>query len=302
MNAPTNTGRPSPSRRIGLLLVALIAALLAAFALASMATQKAAQADEEETVDVPASKGIPGKDTGIYIHQGERVVIEPTGTVDLSTPPTAPWSDVPPDGIANTAGDPVYSGIVLPSANVGALLGSIGQFSATNGGFLVGSEKSFTAQKSGELYLIVNDSDFSDNPALDNSFTAKVKVTLPDTLGPRVSSTVPATGATDLVGPFANAKANFSEDMRASTINGTTFNLFKQGSTNKVGATVSYQANNDRAILNPTNGLQRGATYKAVVTTSAMDNAGNRLDQNRSLSGLQQKTWTFKVSNNQGSY
>ena len=119
-----------------------------------------------------------------------------------------------------------------------------------------------------------------------------------DTLGARVSSTVPATGATSLVGPYANAKANFSEDMRASTINGQTFKLFKRGSTNKVGATVSYNASMDRATLNPTNGLQRGATYKAVVTTFALDRSGNRLDQNCSLSGLQQKAWAFKVSNN----
>jgi hypothetical protein len=84
--------------------------------------------------------------------------------------------------------------------------------------------------------------------------------------------------------------------MRGSTINGTTFKLFKKGSTTKVGATVSYNATLDSATLNPTNSLQRGAIYKAVVTTSAKDEAGNRLDQNRGLSGLQQKVWFFKVS------
>jgi hypothetical protein len=34
-----------------------------------------------------------------------------------------------------------------------------------------------------------------------------------------------------------------------------------------------------------------------VVTTGAQDLAGNRLDQNSSLSGLQQKAWSFTVSN-----
>jgi Bacterial Ig-like domain len=77
--------------------------------------------------------------------------------------------------------------------------------------------------------------------------------------------------------------------MLASTINGQTFKLFKKGSTTKVGATVSYNADKDRAKLNPNNSLKSGATYKAVVTTFATDKAGNRLDQNRSLSGLQQK-------------
>ena len=115
-----------------------------------------------------------------------------------------------------------------------------------------------------------------------------------DTLGARVSSTVPATGATSLVGPYA--KANFSEDMRASTINGQTFKLFKQGSTTKVGAVVSYDASKDRAKLDPKNSLKRGATYKAVVTTSATDEAGNRLDQRPGVAGLQQKQWTFTIS------
>jgi len=39
------------------------------------------------------------------------------------------------------------------------------------------------------------------------------------------------------------------------------------------------------------------ATYKAVVSTGAKDLAGNALDQNPTLSGLQQKAWTFTVSN-----
>jgi hypothetical protein len=39
----------------------------------------------------------------------------------------------------------------------------------------------------------------------------------------------------------------------------------------------------------------RGVTYKAVVTTDAKDLVGNRLDQNSTLTGLQQKVWTFTV-------
>ena len=75
-----------------------------------------------------------------------------------------------------------------------------------------------------------------------------------------------------------------------------TWKLFKQGSTTKVGAVVSYSARLDRAILNPNNSLQKGATYKAVVTTYAKDKAGNRLDQKSGVSGLQQKVWYFKTA------
>jgi hypothetical protein len=85
--------------------------------------------------------------------------------------------------------------------------------------------------------------------------------------------------------------------MNPASINGQTFKLFKKGSSAKVGATVSYNPNQDRAILNPNNSLKSGATYKAVVTTAARDEAGNRLDQRPGISGLQKKVWFFTVRN-----
>jgi large repetitive protein len=85
--------------------------------------------------------------------------------------------------------------------------------------------------------------------------------------------------------------------MMSSSINGTTFKLFKQGSTTKLSASVSYDAATKRATLNPTNNLELGTTYKAVVTTGAKDVAGNPLDQNPTATGLQQKAWYFTTSN-----
>jgi Bacterial Ig-like domain len=73
------------------------------------------------------------------------------------------------------------------------------------------------------------------------------------------------------------------------------FKLFRKGSTNRIAATVTYDAATDTATLNPTNNLRRGATYKAVVTTQAKDVAGNRLDQDGSRAGLQQKVWFFEI-------
>jgi Bacterial Ig-like domain len=120
----------------------------------------------------------------------------------------------------------------------------------------------------------------------------------PDTTAPRVKITVPQPAATG-VSPTANVKAAFSEGMTISTVNATTFKLFRKGSTTKVAATVTFDGTADRntATLDPANPLKRGATYKAVVTTGAKDQVGNRLDQNPNLSGLQPKVWTFKVSN-----
>jgi Big-like domain-containing protein len=131
---------------------------------------------------------------------------------------------------------------------------------------------------------------------------------LPDTTAPKVTNTtvVPAAGATS-VAPGVNVTATFTEAMDASptatdgdpsTINGNTFKLFKKGSTTKIAAAgPTYSASTDTATLNPTNNLSRGVTYKAVVTTGAQDLAGNRLDQNSTKDGLQQKAWTFTIRN-----
>jgi len=87
---------------------------------------------------------------------------------------------------------------------------------------------------------------------------------------PTVISTVPSTATG--VAPTVDVKATFSEDMLASSINGTTFKLFKKGTTTKIAAQVSYPDPNSppyTAKLHPNNSLQSGRTYKAVVTTGA---------------------------------
>ena len=119
---------------------------------------------------------------------------------------------------------------------------------------------------------------------------------LADTTPPRVTSTTPAQNATG-VAPSANLTATFSEAMMASSVNATSFNLFKNGSTTKLSASVSYDAASKKATLNPTNNLRLGTRYKAVVTTGARDLAGLRLDQIASTTSLDQKTWYFTVRN-----
>jgi hypothetical protein len=112
-----------------------------------------------------------------------------------------------------------------------------------------------------------------------------------DTTAPTVMSTVPTANATG-VSPTTNVTATFSEAMLASSINGTTFKLFKKGSTTKIAATVGYPDPDPdsppyTAKLDPTNSLQSGVTYKAVVSTGAKDVAGNPL--------AQQYRWFFTV-------
>jgi N-acetylglucosamine-6-sulfatase len=111
----------------------------------------------------------------------------------------------------------------------------------------------------------------------------------------RVVSTSPKGGATG-VAPTANIKATFSEEMMAFSITSKTFKLLENGSTTKVGATVSYDGSTHTATLDPSGSLKSGVGYKAVVSTGAKDVAGNPLDQNISTPGLQQKAWLFTVS------
>jgi hypothetical protein len=162
--------------------------------------------------------------------------------------------------------------------------------------------KTYTAKVKGESAGV---KDLVGNPlAADKvwSFT-----TLPppptDTTAPRVTSTSPVANATG-VAPSANVIATFSEKMMASSINTQTFKLLKvtsSGTTQITNVSVSLSTDGLTATLNPfgtstTTHLARGTKYKAVITTGARDVAGNQLDQNSTLSGLQQKAWTFTVS------
>ena len=123
-----------------------------------------------------------------------------------------------------------------------------------------------------------------------------------DTTAPRVTSTVPDTNVTG-VSPSANVTAAFSEDMMASTIHGSTFTLTKPDGPDAdtdpdpVAGVVNYDSTTKKATLVLTADLDYSTNYTATVTTGTEDLAGNHLDQSSTLSGLQQKVWSFTVSN-----
>ena len=110
-----------------------------------------------------------------------------------------------------------------------------------------------------------------------------------DTTPPTVSSTTPANGATG-VSTGTAVTATFSEAMDASTISTATFEL-RDGATNLVGATVSYNANT--ATLTPSSALASSATYTATVKGGTADPrvkdvVGNALAANH--------TWSFTTA------
>jgi hypothetical protein len=134
------------------------------------------------------------------------------------------------------------------------------------------------------------------DPAGNTSGFSNSRTVLVDKVKPKVTSTIPGANATG-VGPGVNVKATFSEAMRATSINTTTFQLFKAGTTTPRAAVVSYDSGTKTATLNPDVNLRLGTKYKAVVTTGTRDLAGNLLDQNATLSGNQAKVWYFTTRN-----
>jgi hypothetical protein len=121
-----------------------------------------------------------------------------------------------------------------------------------------------------------------------------------DTKPPRVIEVRPTNGATGVSptsGEFSEGHkvvAFFSEDMKPSSAMWA-IKLYKNGSDTWEDSTMGYNAAQRKVTLWPPNPLERGVTYKAVVSTRAKDLAGNRLDQNRNRAGLQPKDWYFTI-------
>ena len=67
---------------------------------------------------------------------------------------------------------------------------------------------------------------------------------------PTVAGVTPQAGATG-VGDEINVTATFSERLRPPTVDGTTFVLVRKGTSTRVPAVVRYDAERNRAVLNP---------------------------------------------------
>jgi peptidoglycan/xylan/chitin deacetylase (PgdA/CDA1 family) len=105
-----------------------------------------------------------------------------------------------------------------------------------------------------------------------------------DNTPPTVGTVVPANNETD-VAVTRNVEATFSEAMKASTINGSTFTLAKAGTTTPVAAQVTYDPATITATLNPNADLDPGAKYTATVKNGVKDLANNPLANS--------STWSF---------
>jgi bacillolysin len=191
------------------------------------------------------------------------------------------------DNITNDT-TPTFNGTAEAGASVSVLVDGVekGSGTATGGSYSITTSALDDDQHS----VTVKTTDAAGNTSgPSNSRTVTV-----DTAKPQISNTTPLAGTTN-VARGTNLTATFSEKMTASSVNTTTFKLFKVNSdgtqTRITDVVVSLSANGLKATLNPfgvqtpTLLLARNTKYKGVVTTGAKDLAGNSL--------AQQKSWTF---------
>jgi hypothetical protein len=120
----------------------------------------------------------------------------------------------------------------------------------------------------------------------------------PDTIKPRVLSTVPANLA--VVAPInAAITVTFTKNMAPATITtGSTFTVKETVSGTPVtGGPVSYVVSSRTARFKPTANLTVGMNYTATITTVATDVAGNPLAGNQlPLPAASNYIWTFTAS------
>ena len=122
--------------------------------------------------------------------------------------------------------------------------------------------------------------------ALANNFVWTFTTGSTSCAPPTVISAAPPNGATAIC-PNTLVTATFSEAMKSSTINTTTFTLTGPGTT-PVAGTVTYVASSDVATFTPTNPLAFSTLYTATITTGAQDLSGTGLASNY--------VWTFTTS------
>jgi PKD repeat protein len=139
------------------------------------------------------------------------------------------------------------AGLVRTTAHAGSMLTSTGTLS-------IGGNSIWGEYFSGLI----------DDVRVYNRALSAAEILADMNLPPTVTAVVPADGTTGVL-TTADVTVTFSEPMDAATINATGVQL-RTAAGATVAATVTYDAANRTATLNPTAALAAGATYRVVVT------------------------------------
>jgi len=110
----------------------------------------------------------------------------------------------------------------------------------------------------------------------------------PDLISPQITVTNPVDLATD-VQAGAEISATFNEDMLVETLNTNSF-VVMDGLA-KIEGSISYNELTKTVTFTPSNPLEGGKTYTAIISTEAIDLSGNPLEP-----GLVPNPWSFSTS------
>lgn len=154
------------------------------------------------------------------------------------------------------------------------------------------SDAFFVNYRVGEALSTCSDYDRNAETSLGTSINADKSLSSSGSAGaPWITMTTPSSGASS-VGLASELSATFGSDMRASTLTPATFTLTKSGSSSAaVAGTVSM--NGRVATFRPNAALEPNATYRAVLTTGALDATGRAMASDHA--------WTFTTGSASGS-
>ena len=205
-------------------------------------------------------------------------------TVDT---PAAPAITAPASGSRDNDGAFAMSGAAPGGTTVTIYEGAV-----VKGAAVAAASGAWTASLSG----IPNGSHTFSATATDSfgnvSAASSGVVVIVDSIKPAISSTVPSSGARN-AGIRANIKATANEALQAATVTKANAFVVVAGTTKHLRATVTWKPATRTVVIDPTRALAHDTRYKVTITTALLDLAGNPLDQNKTKSGLQKKTWKF---------
>jgi hypothetical protein len=205
-----------------------------------------------------------------------------TGTGSDTTPPTVS-STIPANGATDVAiNSPVR---VAFSEAMDAATITTSTFKVDTGGNNIsgsvsysGTTATFTPSSNLDrsttytVMITTGVKDLAGNAMVTDYHSSFTTGSSPDNSPPRVDSTSPANGATDVAVNSA-IKATFSEAMDASTITTSTFTVDAGG--NNISGSVSYSGTT--ATFTPSSNLSYSTTYTVMITTGVKDLAGNAM-------------------------
>lgn len=116
----------------------------------AVATSGQAVADDVPAGNIRVEANRDWTDTGITVRRGERLVVNPTGNINVG-----PGLSAGVNGTSATSSN----NYPVKSAAAGTLIGRVGNGAA----FVIGSQTEVTIPANGRLYLGVNDDNFGDN-------------------------------------------------------------------------------------------------------------------------------------------